>query len=62
MDAYQFKRSWTFCEESPRPLEIILAGREAHRVIMECADLVAEMRQVKHPAEKGIVARKGIEF
>lgn len=46
----------------PKSLELILTGREAHPRIRERADLVTEMKQVKHPAEKGIGARKGIEY
>jgi len=49
-------------QRKPPSLEIILTGREAHPLITEWADLVTEMRQVKHPAEKGVKARKGIEY
>lgn len=46
----------------PRSLELILTGREAHPRILERADLVTEMHEVKHPAQKGIKARRGIEY
>jgi cob(I)alamin adenosyltransferase len=49
-------------QRKPPSLEIILTGREAHPLITEWPDLVTEMRQVKHPAEKGVKARKGIEY
>lgn len=46
----------------PRQIEIILTGRNAPNSITSAADLVTEMCQVKHPYEKGIKARKGIEY
>ncbi len=46
----------------PSGLEIILTGRNAPDEIIEIADLVTEMKEVKHPFKKGIAARKGIEF
>lgn len=46
---------------SPK-LNIILTGRDAHPDIIEAADLVTEMKAIKHPFEKGIPAKKGIDF
>ena len=46
----------------PDGLHLVLTGRNAHPEIIEIADLVTEMKEVKHPFEKGIKARKGIEF
>ena len=43
-------------------VEIILTGRYAPQKLIEIADLVTEMREVKHYYHKGIKARKGIEF
>ena len=43
-------------------VEIILTGRNATDELIEMADLVTEMRIIKHPFEKNINARKGIEF
>jgi cob(I)alamin adenosyltransferase len=48
--------------QKPRSLEIILTGREADPQILEQADLVTEMRQVKHPFQKGVGPREGIEY
>jgi cob(I)alamin adenosyltransferase len=39
-----------------------LTGRDAKPEIVELADLVTEMRQIKHPFEQGICAQRGIEF
>ncbi|MCD4831937.1 MAG: cob(I)yrinic acid a,c-diamide adenosyltransferase [Anaerohalosphaeraceae bacterium] len=43
-------------------VEIILTGRGAGDELMKLADLVTEMKEIKHPFDKGITARKGIEF
>lgn len=42
--------------------ELIMTGRNAHPDIIEQADLVTEMKEVKHYYQAGIMARKGIEF
>lgn len=43
-------------------VEIVLTGRGASEELIELADLVTEMRMVKHPFEKGQAARRGIEY
>jgi cob(I)alamin adenosyltransferase len=49
-------------EEKPPRVELILTGRYAANKILEIADLVTEMVKVKHPFDKGVKARKGIEY
>nr|WP_258359295.1 cob(I)yrinic acid a,c-diamide adenosyltransferase [Moorella sulfitireducens] len=51
-----------FLKEKPAQVEVVLTGRNAPPGIIAAADLVTEMRQIKHPYEKGIKARKGIEY
>jgi len=46
----------------PEMLHVILTGRNAHPTIVELADTVTEMRQVKHAYEQGVVAQRGIEY
>ena len=46
----------------PEMLHVILTGRNAHPAIVELADMVTEMREVKHPYQKGIQAQRGIEY
>jgi cob(I)alamin adenosyltransferase len=46
----------------PEMLHVILTGRNAHPVLVELADTVTEMREVKHAYQKGILAQRGIEF
>jgi cob(I)alamin adenosyltransferase len=44
-------------------LHLIITGRDAPRALLEAADLVTEMREIKHPLHtQGIRAQKGIEF
>ncbi len=43
-------------------VELVLTGRGNHAKLAELADLVTEMRLVKHPYENGTAARKGIEY
>ncbi len=52
----------TVLEKRPERLHIIMTGRNAHERVVEKADLVTEMREVKHPYSQGIKAQKGIEF
>jgi ATP:corrinoid adenosyltransferase len=49
-------------EAKPQTLELILTGRGATEEIIRRADLVSEIREVKHPYEKGIQRREGIEY
>ena len=46
----------------PAMLHVILTGRNAHASLVEIADTVTEMREVKHAYQKGILAQRGIEF
>ena len=42
--------------------EIVLTGRDPSQALLECADYVTEMKKQKHPFDRGIRARKGVEF
>ena len=46
----------------PDMLHVILTGRNAHPSLVEIADTVTEMREVKHAYQKGILAQRGIEY
>jgi len=46
----------------PEMVHVILTGRNAHPSLVEIADTVTEMRQVKHAYESGILAQRGIEY
>lgn len=49
-------------ERKPPRLHLILTGRGAHEKIIERADIVTEMREIKHHYAAGVEAQKGIEF
>ena len=49
-------------EHKPPQLHIIITGRGAPAELMEIADLITEMRPVRHPYDQGIKAQPGIEF
>ena len=48
--------------ERPAHVHVILTGRSAHASLVEIADTVTEMREVKHAYQKGILAQRGIEY
>lgn len=49
-------------KQRPEMVHVILTGRNAHPLLIEIADTVTEMRQVKHAYESGILAQRGIEY
>ena len=49
-------------EAKPERLELVLTGRGVTEKIIEKADLVSEIKEIKHPYEQGIGSREGIEF
>jgi len=46
----------------PGSVHVICTGRNAHPKLIELADLVTEMKEVKHPYTKGILAQRGIDY
>jgi len=46
----------------PEALEIVITGRETAAELIEAADLVSEIKEIKHPFTQGIKERKGIEY
>ena len=51
-----------FVDVKPKALTLVLTGRYAPQELVDCADLVTEMREIKHPYQKGILAQKGIDY
>lgn len=48
--------------DKPQKVELILTGRRADSELIKMADLVTEMRKIKHPYDKGVKARRGIDY
>jgi cob(I)alamin adenosyltransferase len=46
----------------PKQTELVITGRYASQEIMGLADLVTEVKEIKHPYQKGFVSRKGIDY
>lgn len=49
-------------EDIPEETTVVLTGRRAPEKLVERADLVTEMKFIKHPFEKNVLAREGVEF
>lgn len=49
-------------EAKPQKLELILTGRGATEGIIEKADLVSQIKKIKHPYDQGVQGREGIEY
>jgi len=49
-------------KKAPLKAELILTGRNASKKFIQLADLVTEMKEIKHYYKKGVKARKGIEY
>lgn len=49
-------------KDRPAMQHVVITGRGAKPEVLEAADLVSEMKMVKHPFRKGIKAQKGVEF
>lgn len=49
-------------DNKPDTMELILTGRGATQAIIQKADLVSEIKKIKHPFDSGISARQGIEY
>lgn len=50
-----------YLKQKPETLEVILTGQNPSQELIELADYVSEIRKIKHPFDKGLPSRKGIE-
>lgn len=51
-----------FLKNRPEALEVVLTGREPDERLVAMADYISDIRCIRHPFEKGMPAREGIEF
>ncbi|SYZ74108.1 Cob(I)yrinic acid a,c-diamide adenosyltransferase [Candidatus Zixiibacteriota bacterium] len=49
-------------KKKPEKLHLVITGRGAIKWLIDQADLVTEMKEIKHPYQKGILAQKGVDF
>ncbi|MFH1858581.1 MAG: cob(I)yrinic acid a,c-diamide adenosyltransferase [Candidatus Omnitrophota bacterium] len=51
-----------FLKQRPEEAHVVLTGRHAPKTLIEAADLVTEMKEIKHPFRRGIPGQRGIEY
>ncbi|MCP4633331.1 MAG: cob(I)yrinic acid a,c-diamide adenosyltransferase [candidate division Zixibacteria bacterium] len=56
------KHVFDLIDSKPEKVNLVLTGRGAINEVIEKADLVTEMTEIKHPLQKGIMAQKGIDY
>lgn len=49
-------------KDKPLRLDLVLTGHHASEKLIKMADLVTEMKEIKHPFQKGVLAKKGLDF
>jgi cob(I)alamin adenosyltransferase len=62
LDLVQLPELVTMIQQKPPALHLVLTGRDAPYEILELADTVSEIQDIKHPFRNGAPAQKGIEF
>ncbi len=62
LDLISVKDVLNLIKSKPQKVDLVLTGNYAKNEIIEIADLVTEMREIKHPFQRGIKAKKGIDF
>jgi|SRR3989344_5127799 len=58
----EFKEVLSLLASKPEEVTMVLTGRQAKPEIIERADLVTEMKKIKHPFDSGILAKKGVDY
>ena len=51
-----------FLRDKPENLEVVMTGRDPAQELVSLADYVSEIKKIKHPFDRGLCARRGIEF
>ncbi len=62
---YEFvdrERVLSFLRHLPRGLEVVLTGRDVPGELEDMADYITEMKKIRHPFDRGVAAREGIEY
>ena len=57
-----FSKLLKLIKDKPVTMDLVLTGRFASNKLISLADLVTEMKEIKHPFQKGILAKKGVDF
>ena len=59
---YRFAAGRELLELPPEGVELVLTGRDAPGWMLERADYITEMKKLRHPYDRGVAAREGIEY
>ncbi|MCR5754640.1 MAG: cob(I)yrinic acid a,c-diamide adenosyltransferase [Acetatifactor sp.] len=62
LDRKRLEKIIVFAKEEPQKLELVMTGRNPDKMLEDSADYLTRMECVKHPYEKGVSAREGIEY
>jgi len=62
LDLISVKDVLDLIKSKPQKVDLVLTGNYAKDEVIEIADLVTEMKEIKHPFQRGIKAKKGIDF
>lgn len=62
MDLINTEKIESLILNKPENLELVITGRGPQKIFTDHADYITEMKALRHPFEKGVKARKGIEF
>lgn len=62
LEVIEEKKLLDFLRGKPAELEVVLTGRYLSAALLGCADYVTEMKKLRHPYDRGVGARRGIEF
>jgi cob(I)alamin adenosyltransferase len=62
LDLISVKDVLNLIKSKPQKIDLVLTGNYAKNEVIEIADLVTEMREIKHQFQRGIKAKKGIDF
>lgn len=57
-----FTKALRLISDKPQRLDLVLTGHHAPKALINMADLVTEMKEIKHPYRLGILAKKGVDF
>ncbi len=60
-ELFSFEELWTAVSERAEHVEVVITGRKAPAELLEKADLITEMKEIKHYYKSGVQAREGIE-
>ena len=62
LNLISLKEVLNILKKAPQKIDLILTGRGAKKELIEIADLATEFKEMKHPFQKGISARMGLEY